>query len=194
MPSGAWGGPSRVHTQPARHLSQSPSASQKNTLILSCQEQRSRRPDFGLGCGRVSQHRVSDLTPRPQWEMATASHHAHQRPDMSWEFGSVPTGHPAHRLFLQTTPKSWPTSQKEASRTSRAMQADLYAEPVEPALGQHRTADAVAGQWPSLPHTLGRVSESPQCTGCGQGGATLGPGLCLELLQGPGLSFLSRKF
>lgn len=73
--SAQWGlqGPSRVHTQPARHLSQSPSASQKNTLILSCQEQRSRRPDFGLGCGRVSQRKVSDLTPRPQWEMATAT-------------------------------------------------------------------------------------------------------------------------
>ena len=113
---------------------------------------------------------------------------------MSWEFGSVPTGHAAHRLFLQKTPKSWPKSQKEASRTSHAMQADLYAEPVEPAPGQHRTVDAVAGQWPSLPQTLGRVSESPRCTGCGQGGATLGPGLCLELLQGPGLSFLSRKF
>lgn len=85
----------------------------------------------------------------------------------------MPAGHPAHRLFLQKTPKPWPTSQKEASRTAHTKQADLYAEPVEPAPGQHRTANAVAGQWPGLPQTLGRVSESPRCTGRGPGGAVL---------------------
>lgn len=196
VPRGAWGIRQGPHSASQTPVPEPQCLPKENTLILSCQGQRSRRPYLGLGCGQGSQGRVSDLTPGPQWETATASHHGHQRPNMCWEGGPMPAGHPAHRLFLQKTPEPWPTSQKEASRTAHTKQADLYAEPVEPAPGaaQNRRCGGGAVAWPPSDPGQGQREPTVHRAQAWRGDATLGPGLCLELLQGPGLSFLSRKF
>lgn len=158
MPSGTWGAQQGPHSASQTPVPEPQCLPKENTLILSCQGQRSRRPDFGLGCGRGSQSRVSDLTPRPQWEITTASHHGHQRPDMSWEFGSVPTAHPAHRLFLQKTPKPWPTSQEEVSRTSHTMQAGPLC----------RASGTSPGAAQNGRHGGGAVAQPPSDPGQGQ--------------------------